>query len=151
MSDPIINQAAQQAAEQASQQGAQQPQPGEVDAQDQAQFEEALNKTTEQQPVEQADPSQVDPAQNQQPGEVEPVEPPSLGDAILDGVEKMKSNHDARVDAIEQQLAEADGEMSVQDCLKLQFEVMQMSIEQEVTGKIADKSSQGVQTLFKNQ
>ena len=41
--------------------------------------------------------------------------------------------------------------MSMEEMMQLQFDLMQMNLEQELTGKIADKTSQGVQTLFKNQ
>jgi type III secretion system YscI/HrpB-like protein len=35
--------------------------------------------------------------------------------------------------------------------MKLQYDLMQMNLEQELTSKTADKTTQGVQTLFKNQ
>ena len=158
MSDPIINQAIQQATDQAAQQGANTPQP-QADEASQAEFEQALNGTQEADASQQVDaatndPSKADAAQQKHVHQAEESEhtTPSLGDAILEGVEKMKSSHDARADRIENQLLKSEGkEMSVQDCIKLQFEVMQMSLEQDVTGKIADKTSQGVQTLFRNQ
>ena len=157
MSDPIINQAVQQATDQAAQQGANQAKP-EVGAEDQAKFEQALNspEANSAQQVDAAnnDPSKADAAQQKHVNQADCEGPdcPTLGEAILDGVEKMKTSHDARADSIQKQLLDTGGkEMSVQDCIKLQFEVMQMSLEQDVTGKIADKTSQGVQTLFKNQ
>ena len=158
MSDPIVNQAIQQATDQAAQQGAQQPKP-EVGAEDQTKFENALHGDQAADASQQVDPANNDPAkadaaQQKHVNQADCGEPPcpTLGEAILDGVEKMKTSHDARAESIEQRLLDSEGkEMSVQDCIKLQFEVMQMSLEQDVTGKIADKTSQGVQTLFRNQ
>jgi hypothetical protein len=142
MADPITSQAAQHATSPAAQQNSHKP--IEIDVHDQSRFEDALNRSADS-PLEQADgaSNSVRHGQNSEA---------TLGDAILNGLEKMKSTHDARSDRIEQQLISVDGEnLSVQDCIKLQFEIMQMSMEQEPTGKIADKTSQGVQTLFKNQ
>ncbi len=150
MSDPIISQVAQQAADQAAQQGASQSQ-GQVDAKDQAKFDEAMNQAPEQ--AEQSTPQNVDQAQHVNQADCDnSAPPPTLGDAILDGLEQMKHSHDTRAASIEEQFAASGAEpMSVQDCMKLQFEVMQLSLEQDMTGKIADKTSQGVQTLFRNQ
>ena len=143
MPDPISNQVAQQAANQASQQQAT-SQPTEINISDQVRFEDAMSQNGH--PEQQA---QAVEAAN---GDVQSIEEPTLGDAILNGLEKMKTTHDARSARIEDQLMKATGEdMSVQDCMKVQFEVMQMGLEQELTGKIADKTSQGVQTLFKDQ
>lgn len=142
MTDPISNEAARHLVESTAAQP--KPEPIEIDLSDQSRFEDALNQT-------EAEPTET----TEQPPEQPPApadEDLTLGDAILDGIEKMKSSHDERAARIEQQLTETkDHDLSVQECVKLQFEVMQMGLEQELTGKIADKSSQGVQTLFKNQ
>ncbi|NJD20692.1 MAG: EscI/YscI/HrpB family type III secretion system inner rod protein [Gemmatimonadetes bacterium] len=45
----------------------------------------------------------------------------------------------------------AQGSYGIQDLMRLQFELMQLNLQIELTPKTADKSSQGVQTLFKNQ
>ena len=151
MTDPITNQAAQQMAEQALQQGSAEAQPEvpeqEVDAADQARFDQALNSTQDV-PAEQAAES-VQHACESQPAE---AARPTLGDAILDGIEQLKTNHDAHLDRIQEQLNATGGEgLNVEDAMRLQFEVMQLSIEQDLTTKMADKTSQGVQTLFRNQ
>ena len=44
-----------------------------------------------------------------------------------------------------------DKPLSVQDTMRLQYELMQLNMQQELTTKVADKTTQGVQTLFKNQ
>ena len=139
--DPVSNQVAQQAANQASQQAAPAT---EVKISDQARFDDAMQQPEQ---VENAQPKTE--ATN---GDPTPEQEATLGDPILNGIEKMKTSHDVRSARIEDQLTNSIGkDLSVQDCMKLQFEVMQMSMEQELTGKIADKTSQGVQTLFQNQ
>jgi type III secretion system YscI/HrpB-like protein len=76
----------------------------------------------------------------------------TVGDAILQGLEKMRETQDARIQNIEQTLdAAGDKPMNIQDSMKLQYDLMQMNLEQELTSKTADKTTQGVQTLFKNQ
>lgn len=76
----------------------------------------------------------------------------TLGDSILDGLGKMRSEQDANVQQINQLVGEAkDGPLTVQDTMELQFRLMQLSLHQDLTAKVADKSSQGVQNLMKNQ
>ena len=139
MADPISNRIVEQAADQAMQRGASQSQPqprADVNQADQAAFENALNAETT-----------VD--QIQSVGQVGEAADKTIGDAMLDGLEQMKSSIDSHSASIEQQLNRVDGNMSVQDTMKLQVELMQMHLEQESIVKIGDKTSQGVQTMFK--
>ncbi|MFH0787904.1 MAG: type III secretion system inner rod subunit SctI [Pseudomonadota bacterium] len=77
---------------------------------------------------------------------------PTLGDAILQGIEKMKADHENRVRQIENNLEEiGDQPMTTQNMMKLQFDLMKLNVQQEVVSKVADKTTQGIQTLFKNQ
>ena len=154
MVDPVLSRATQQIAEQSVQQGASQgagqsaPQ-----AADQAKFENALNgQTGGVQQIGAAQNSQVNAVQNAQINGVANAESRSLGDAILDGLDKVRTQHDMRMENIQEKLVSPDGgELTVQDAMSLQFEVMQMGIEHELTTKVADKTSEGVQTLFKQQ
>lgn len=80
------------------------------------------------------------------------VENGGLGNVILDGIEQMSSSYNSRVDAVNSTInGVGEGGMTVQETMKLQLELMQLNLQQDVTAKIADKTSQGVQTLFKNQ
>lgn len=155
MSDPIANKIAEQAANQAAQQGGGGGQAQADPSKDaQAKFEEALNRPEEAQNVDTNQTAQeADKAQQISPIEDGSVEAkPTIGDAILEGVEKMKSSYDARVEEIQTRIVGKDGkELSVEDAMKLQFEIMQMGLEQDLTGKVADKTSQGVQTMFRPQ
>ncbi|MEM6916587.1 MAG: type III secretion system inner rod subunit SctI [Verrucomicrobiota bacterium] len=75
-----------------------------------------------------------------------------LGNVILDGIEKMSSAYNNRVDAVNASVSDVgEGGMTVQETMKLQLELMQLNLQQDVSAKIADKTSQGIQTLFKNQ
>lgn len=149
--DPVASKITEHVAEQSLHQGAAGA-PAEVDHADQMQFEQALNgsqngATQGVQPIETT-------FQATQVGGVQGVQgagKPSLGDSILNGIEKLKTNYDVRADRIEQTLINSGGEMSMEEMMKLQFEVMQMGIEQDITTKMADKTSSGVQTLFRNQ
>ena len=152
MSDPISGQIVQQVTEQATQQGAAQPQP-EVDAADQAQFEDALEnkKTGEVETSNRTDRQPPTQTENVQNAAVDGAQPPTLGDAILDGLRQVQDVRETRLDRIQEQLEAVDGEvMSMQEALKLQMEVMQMGLEQDLMTKTADKTSQGAQTLFQN-
>jgi type III secretion system YscI/HrpB-like protein len=77
---------------------------------------------------------------------------PGLGDLVLAGIDRMSAGYQQRVDAVNATIASggADG-LSSQDIMRLQFELTQMTLMQDLTAKVADKTSQGVQTLFKNQ
>lgn len=72
-----------------------------------------------------------------------------LGKTILDGLDKMRDSRARHMDNI-QNLAGKET-MSVQDMYRLQFELAQITLQQDLTVKAADKANQGVQTLFKNQ
>lgn len=147
--DPVTSKVTEHVAEQSLQQGASGAAPTEVDHADQMQFEQALNGPQD------ANMQAVQPTestlQSQQVGETQAGGKPSLGDSILNGIEKLKGNFDVRADRIEQTLVNSGGDMSMEEMMKLQFEVMQMGIEQDITTKMADKTSSGVQTMFRNQ
>lgn len=168
MSDPVVGRAVQQVSEQALQQGATQAKsPQDVDLSSQMRFEQAMQagQTPDAGQVGQVSQAgqldQAGSADATATSQITTLDPsvqsaeagkPTLGDAILEGIEKMKTSHDSHMDRIHTQITSTQGgEMSIQDAMKLQFEVMQMSIEQDLTTKVADKTSQGVQTLFRNQ
>lgn len=156
MVDPIIQQAGQKIAEQSLQQtaaGQGAGGPGQPAAGVQARFEAALQGPADPQAV-----GNVQAAGNANLAASAQATPPvapadgTLGDAILNGLEQMRTRHDVRMERIEAQLLDKQGaDLTVQDAMALQFEVMQLGIEQELTTKVADKTSQGVQTLFHNQ
>ena len=118
----------------------------ELASDDVARFEKALAEDTQQgvsPPAESA-------AEIKGPQQTEDSK--TVGDAILQGLEKMRETQDTRIQNIENTLdAAGDKPMNIQDSMKLQYDLMQMNLEQELTSKTADKTTQGVQTLFKNQ
>lgn len=151
MADPISGALVQQMAEQNI---AQQPEMRkEVDPGEQSRFENAMSGVDGAQNVNEA--GGIDGVngtmQIQEPGATAKSGPVSMGDAILDGFNNIKISHDDRMKSVTTALQEVqDAPMSVGSAMKLQFELMQMSLEQDLTTKVADKASQGVQTLFKN-
>ena len=78
--------------------------------------------------------------------------PRALGDALVDGLIQVKTDYDTRFARISASLAATQGqEISMQQALQIQYELMQVGLSQELTAKMADKTSSGVQTLFRNQ
>jgi hypothetical protein len=76
----------------------------------------------------------------------------SIGDALVDGIAQVKHDYDASFARINETLLATEGkEISMQQALKIQYELMQVGLQQELTAKLADKTSSGVQTLFRNQ
>ncbi len=84
--------------------------------------------------------------------ETSPTSTQSIGGAFIEGIQDIKNTLDARAERITSQLnALAGSPMSLQDAIRVQYELMQMNMQQELTSKMADKTSQGVQMLFRNQ
>lgn len=80
------------------------------------------------------------------------VAPANLGESILGGLEKLGARYGESMANVRTSLAEmAAGPASFSSMMKFQVDVMQMSLQQDLTAKIVDRASQGVQTLFKNQ
>ena len=76
----------------------------------------------------------------------------SLGDALVDGIVQVKHDYDASFARINEAMKSTEGrEISMAQALNIQYELMQVGLQQELTAKLADKTSSGVQTLFRNQ
>jgi type III secretion protein I len=147
MVDPAsISKVAQEVAEKSAQEAV--PQQTEApDAQDVSKFEAAMNGQQQ---------NGVGPAEQNAPATADKVakadQPGSIGDAILEGMEKVKESRDEGVKKVNEILDKSGDEpMDIQDVMRLQVELMELNLQTEVTTKAADKSNQGVQTLLKNQ
>jgi len=78
--------------------------------------------------------------------------PRAIGDALVDGIMSVKNDYDSRFARITESLAASKGqELTMTQALQIQYELMQVGLSQELTAKMADKTSSGVQTLFRNQ
>lgn len=78
--------------------------------------------------------------------------PKHMGDNIFEQMEALSGSAAEKEQHINELLSKnGDAPMSTQDAMRLQYELMQLNLQTEMTTKVADKSSQGVQTLFKNQ
>ena len=141
-----IQQAGQKLAEQAAEQAAEQKgssAPQSPDSEDVTKFNEAMQKPAAEGG---GDVGAVD--GTQAPEEKGPAK--GLGEKMLEGMEKLKGSHEEKQAAINELVAQ-EGDMSTQDAMKLQHELMKLHLQTDMTTKAADKSSQGVQTMMKNQ
>lgn len=78
--------------------------------------------------------------------------PRALGEALVDGIMSVKNDYDNRFARIAESLAaNKDKDLTMTQALQIQYELMQVGLSQELTAKMADKTSSGVQTLFRNQ
>ncbi len=123
--------------EQAAEQGVSRDAPSETDV---ARFQEGL-RVGEQAAAGSA---QVAPVQVAGVAQSE-----GLGKTILDGLDKMRESRTRHMDNIKDLAGNEN--MSVQNMYRLQFELAQITLQQDLTVKAADKANQGIQTLFKNQ
>ena len=75
-----------------------------------------------------------------------------LGDEILKSVDQAHLAYERNLDRINQEVGKpgADG-MSISRLAQLQFDVIKFGLAQDLTTKIADKATQGVETVLKNQ
>ena len=120
------------------------------DASDVEKFENAMGK----EPTEEAPkPEGVSPEQQvDKAAKIEAPEQKSMGDSILKGLENLRESHTKQTYEINAILNKNEKEvLSIQDTMRLQMEFMKLNLQQEMTTKVADKTGQGVQTLFKNQ
>jgi len=143
----VANQLAGQAAQdQVAQQVNPLENPGEVTAEDQARFQNAMQPEATNQVVavqELGDVQAVSAVNGVQP------EQQVMGDVILDSLQRIKTSHDSGMERVQAIMGQE--QIATKDMLQLQFELTAMNIELETAGKMADKSSQGVQSMMRNQ
>jgi Type III secretion basal body protein I, YscI, HrpB, PscI len=72
----------------------------------------------------------------------------SLGDEILSSIEQAHNAYEQNLDKINQEVGEPT---SLGHLMQLQFDVIKFGLDQDLTTKIADKTTQGVETVLKNQ
>ena len=76
----------------------------------------------------------------------------SLGDGILRSVEQAHRAYEQNLDRINQGVGKSGAEpMSVGHLMQLQFDVMKFGLDLELTTKIAEKSTTGIETVLKDQ
>jgi type III secretion system YscI/HrpB-like protein len=75
------------------------------------------------------------------------------GDRILDGLSRMSSGYDNTMRQVQETLntLQPGDVMSSADLLKLQFAITQVSVQQDVTGKVVGKATQNLDSFLKNQ
>lgn len=118
---------------------------------DQAAFNQALDSSSDtQQAVGATNPGANSPVPSSSEAN-QPTGQPTLGDQILSNIQNVDQDYQNQVKAIDSATEASDVGMNPGDLLKMEYEVSQMTVEQQVTSKIGDSASQGVQQLFKNQ
>ncbi len=76
----------------------------------------------------------------------------TIGDMILNNMHKVSKQRSANQDRIKGILTDCKEQtMSFSDIMSVQYELLQMGVQQDLTSKTADKFSQSVQTLFRTQ
>jgi len=155
MSDPLIQAAVKPVVEQSVSSGSAPP-IGEANSGDVSRFQEAMAKAG-------GDPQKVagselpePPVEDLQKVELEaqltPAPRESLGESILNGMGKLRSAQESHAQKVNELVAGAEQTpMTVQQTMELQFHLLQLNMHQDLTAKVADKGSQGVQNLMKNQ
>jgi Type III secretion basal body protein I, YscI, HrpB, PscI len=118
---------------------------------DQAAFNQALDSSSDtQQAVGGTTPGANSPVSSSSEAN-QPTGKPTLGDQILSNIQNVNQDYQNQVKAIDSATEASDAGMNPGDLLKMEYEVSEMTVEQQVTSKIGDSASQGVQQLFKNQ
>jgi Type III secretion basal body protein I, YscI, HrpB, PscI len=75
-----------------------------------------------------------------------------LGDEILRSVDQAHRAYEQNLDRINQEIGKSgEAPMSVSRLMQIQFDVMKFGLDQDLTTKIADKTTQGFETVLKNQ
>jgi type III secretion system YscI/HrpB-like protein len=74
------------------------------------------------------------------------------GDRVLECMRNMSQNFSETMQSISSRLSAAgDSGVSVQDMLRIQMELSKVTLQQDLTTKVADKASNAIQTLHRNQ
>jgi hypothetical protein len=75
-----------------------------------------------------------------------------LGDEILRSVDQSHRAYEQNLDRINQEVGKSGADpMSAGRLMKLQLDVIKFGLDQDLTTKIADKATQGIETVLKNQ
>jgi hypothetical protein len=81
-----------------------------------------------------------------------PVQNQGVGDQILNSLQKYGEHRETQEQKVNELVNTENGEpLSVQDMLKLQVALLAMGHERDIITKVVDKTSQGVQSLLRNQ
>jgi Type III secretion basal body protein I, YscI, HrpB, PscI len=78
---------------------------------------------------------------------------PAIGDAILGGLEKMRRDWPTGLERVTADLASQPTDLigTSKALVKAQMDVAVLSMEQDLTSKVANQVGQGIQTLFRSQ
>jgi hypothetical protein len=86
-------------------------------------------------------------------GTAPPEEPQSMGDLILDSLDRLRTTHNERMEGVKrslQTIAERE-ELSPMEALRVQAQLFEANLQVETAAKVVDKADQGVSTLLRSQ
>jgi hypothetical protein len=92
----------------------------------------------------------ISPVRNPRRGRRKPIERVTPTDGVLNSVQSVRDQYMKIQNRIEA-LAKSGKDFSSTDLMRMQYDVMQLTYINELSSKTADKTSQGAQTLFRNQ
>ena len=76
----------------------------------------------------------------------------TMGEAIISGLQKMGQQYQAGWEQMQTHLDRfGDQPINIAGMMQVQVDLMMVTMQQDLTAKIADRTSQGLQTLFRNQ
>ena len=120
----------------------------EASVNDQARFQDALKNNPQHDTGQTAQPqASVQPEHGVD--KIQPVQRRSLGDSVLQGIEKMRS--EAQV--VGNQVESADGmaSMTPQELLQAQMRISRVMFDEQLTGQVTGKLEQDMDTVMKSQ
>jgi hypothetical protein len=81
---------------------------------------------------------------------IDPLSPKTPGDGVLSTIQNLRNKFREIQHSVEN-LVKSKQDFTTADLMKMQYDVMQLAYLNELSSKTADKTSQGAQTLFRNQ
>jgi type III secretion protein I len=78
--------------------------------------------------------------------------PSSLGDKILQGVDRVRAEYKDTMAVMQERLTPIDAQpVGLQEMIRVHMEITRMTLQEELIGKIVGRSTQNVETLLKGQ
>lgn len=121
----------------------------EVDASDQARFQNALQSPVQNHPDGQGLQPSTSVQTDFQTNKIQSESPHSLGDSILQGMDKMRQQAQGTVDQLK--AVNGSGSMTPTEALHEQLQISRVTFNEQLTGQVTGKVEQDMDTLLKSQ
>lgn len=80
-----------------------------------------------------------------------PMQPPTLGEAILEGMGMVRNRVENAVDALRGAIESVGPEIHMQDMIAIQMQLAMLTMQQDLMSKILSRSTQNIDQLAKAQ